>query len=688
MLKPATMAKVVLVGLKSDQDAVLSLLHDLKAMQVEPVSAEVLKHFTTERTGEVHRALSDELLRFKTLVGILPPGPIAEPAHFQDIPSLLAAARAITIDATLKDRAKALDALLTDRRTAQEELEVVKAHRYFPEDLGLLTAKSVLSYLGEGPTEKVGPFLPELKALSPDVYLLTHEEGKLTRFVVAVPRANAEGFGRLAQKHALKLTPVPPLAGTPEGVIPALESRLKGIDDRIVKLKAELAELGTTWRPKLLPILEQLEVEARKTDIVGRLGGLRSVFAVEGWVPERELPRLRQELERVTAGRTHVEVRPDQHGAPTLLDNPKGWKPFEFFIRFYSLPQSGEIDPTFIFTLVFPVFFGLMLGDVGYGVFILIVCLWLIWRVGNPKAGPTLVPKALVGFLSMIMPPPAMKKLAKCLIPGCLIAIVFGVFFDSYFGFTLSQFTHGALSMPASLTFSPVVELSKLLLYSGFVGLFMVTAGLLFGILNAFHHHNTKHMVAKVGWIMVAWGITFVGLTLIHNGATEHLGALSPAGSPIVGVYLALIFVGIPLIALGEGGQALIELPGIVSHILSYTRLVGILLASVILALVIDKIADGMIYGGGSSPGVALGYLVFGLVILVGGQMFNIVLGVFEPGIQGARLIYVEHFSKFYQGNGQSFAPFGGSRRYTRPQHAASPPDGVDAAFSPPVRAP
>jgi V/A-type H+/Na+-transporting ATPase subunit I len=107
-----------------------------------------------------------------------------------------------------------------------------------------------------------------------------------------------------------------------------------------------------------------------------------------------------------------------------------------------------------------------------------------------------------------------------------------------------------------------------------------------------------------------------------------------------------------------NGAMSIIE---VISHILSYTRLVGILLASIILALVINTIGGGLV-GGGAVVGI-----VGGLVIIVVGQSFNVILGVFEPGIQGARLIFVEYFSKFYHGNGKPFRPFGGRRTHTEP---------------------
>jgi len=108
--------------------------------------------------------------------------------------------------------------------------------------------------------------------------------------------------------------------------------------------------------------------------------------------------------------------------------------------------------------------------------------------------------------------------------------------------------------------------------------------------------------------------------------------------------------------------MAFMEVATIISHILSYTRLIGILLASVILAHTIDYIFL-------KSINIGLPLAALGIMILFIGHLFNIIIGVFEPGIQGARLVYVEYFSKFYRGNGRKFSPFGSLRRFTEEQY-------------------
>jgi len=195
--------------------------------------------------------------------------------------------------------------------------------------------------------------------------------------------------------------------------------------------------------------------------------------------------------------------------------------------------------------------------------------------------------------------------------------------------------------------------LKKLLLVSGYVGLGMVTLGFVLGIVDAYWERKPRHILGKVGWLSVVWGIALLGLDLLHQKP------LNPATNPLVGGYIGMIVLGVALVVVGEGGQAVIELPSLISHVLSYTRLVGILLSSVILAEVINTVFLGTLFGGVAS-------VVYGVVILVFGQAFNFVLGLFEPGIQGARLLYVEFFSKFYRGNGRPFRPFGGRRVYTQ----------------------
>jgi V/A-type H+-transporting ATPase subunit I len=198
----------------------------------------------------------------------------------------------------------------------------------------------------------------------------------------------------------------------------------------------------------------------------------------------------------------------------------------------------------------------------------------------------------------------------------------------------------------------------KLLLFTGYIGLGMVSFGLVLGFINEYYRRHRAGMVSRIGWILVSWGFAILGLALIH-----HDLAFNFSTSPQTPISIAMIIAGVGTVIATEKATGAIEVLSIISHILSYTRILGILLASVILSEVIDLI---FMKGVEKSPLLA----IVGIIILVLGQLFNLVIAIFEPGIQGARLLYVEFFSKFYKGNGHYFHPFSSRRNHTIPSYS------------------
>ena len=247
-----------------------------------------------------------------------------------------------------------------------------------------------------------------------------------------------------------------------------------------------------------------------------------------------------------------------------------------------------------------------------------------------------------------------MRSLAWTLLPSSAIAIGLGLVYNQVFGFHLPFYT--ALA-------DPVRDVGTLLVIAGFIGLAMVTIGFLLGALKAYFRHHYREMGVRASGIVFAWGISLAGLSVIHaHGINFGLASFD--------ALVAVAVAGLVGMLAFEGVQGMMGVIEVVSHVLSYTRLVGILLAGVILATVIDTQSQALIFNG-----TYLG-VIPGLIILIFGQLFNLVLAVFEPGIQGARLIFVEHFSKFYEGNGRAFAPLASTRHYTTPVHGDVPAAG------------
>ena len=648
VLRPVPMVKLGFLGLREDEERHLTPLHDLRVAQIEPLRPEAMAELAPERGPDTLRHIADETLRFRGLMAALPRLPVRQPQQFDSVADILEAARRVTIDAEVGELTREDDRLQTEKKAATDTAALLRRLDFYHDRLEYLHSSNFLTFFGEVPTEG----LPALEGALPPTadarFLRGPPAGKeeKARFVVVSRLSGADVLSRAAQESGARLTAIPPLDRTPPEELAELEARLRQIDARRAEIHERLDAIAREWYPTVAAIDEALEIENRKSEVLQKLGASRSAFALESWVPARDAERLKTVVSRAVNGRVFFYDVPTHEEPPTMMGNPMGVRRFEFFIRFYSLPQATEWDPTLVFSIVFPLFFGLMLGDWGYGLTILLISLWMIR--GFP--GARHLPRSGRNFVKMIMGPKGMQQIAYAILPGCALAIGLGFYWDEFFGYHLLSRVVGYRTPMDLMTPHSV---SSLLVFAGYIGLGMVVFGFLLGALKDYFHHHRRGALGKSGGVLLAFGIAFLGLAVIHKQD-------SLAGNPFFDLYLALVIVGVLLLLAGEGIQmGMMGLIEVVSHILSYTRLVGILLASVILAYVINLIAGGLIIGG------AIVGIVAGVVIILIGQSFNVILGVFEPGIQGARLIFVEYFSKFYTGNGRPFRAFGGTRTHT-----------------------
>ncbi|MCI4357491.1 MAG: hypothetical protein L3J95_03870 [Thermoplasmata archaeon] len=661
VLRPVRMAKIGFLGLKEDRDTILTVLHDLRIAQVEPVSPDVLAQMLPDRGSELQRRVGDEALRFRGLKSALPPLGRTPPRQFASLEEVLLLAQSVPIDAEVTTLKREDDQLQTLEKSLDDTFDLLGRMAFYPDRLELLHARSIVTLFGEGRTEAVDGWRARLP---PELLsqFLDGVRGRTASFLVTVRPADTDLITRTAQAASVQLRPVPALAGT------AAEERVENRHRRseCVARREQIAErlgaISRDWFPVVASVDEALAVEARKFDLYPKMASGRAAFAVEAWVPERDVDRLARAVDQAAGGRTFLYRSASAQDPPTLMDNPPGFRWFEFFIRFYSIPNAKEWDPTLVFALVFPVFFGFMIGDWGYGLVILLISVWMI--AGFPGGGK--LPASIRGFIKTIMGPSTLRQLALCLVPGAVIALAWGLYLDSFFGYGVLNALVGYVPRVR-----PNTNLGQLLLLAGFIGLGMVTLGFAFGALKEYFHHHYRGAVGKSGGIVFAWGVTFFGLGVLRHITTPTLSNPS----------FYLLVAGAILFVAGEGLQngplGLIE---VVSHVLSYTRLVGILLASVILAVLINSVAVAEFHSG--AVGVAIG-----VAVLVIGQGFNVVLAVFEPTIQGMRLMFVEYFSKFYEGGGRPFQPFGADRTHTLPYRSPSPPPptGAPAPVGPPA---
>lgn len=665
ILKPVPMVRVAIIGLKKFRQQILTILHEMNVIHLEPLSKTTESFLARERESEFHNEISDQLLRIKGLLGSLPPTKIVGKSGFLSLNELISTLKSLDIDSKIASLEREKDNLTTQKREAENNIKLVEEFSFFHEDFDILNLSFARSYFGRVASDKFPEFKKELQSESLDIIIYPKEADKITHFVlITTPTFRSASLASAVNSHNVHLEAVPKLKGKPEIIIQNQKNITNTLSSKLNQINNQMTEISRMHYKYLKGAEEQLEIENRKLEIIDHLGVTEDAFALEGWVPKPKIENLKTAFKKHTEG-TILSDLESKENPPTLLATPKKMKVYESFIRFYSLPSGKEFDPTVMFALIFPFFYGMMIGDVGYGIVILLVSKWVIRRVEGGKRNFTIMPKFLRNFAKTILRPTQMVKLAKAIIPGCIFTIILGFCFNLYFGFHLNQYlfsflneTFGFSLPPDGALLDPISTfgLRKLLLISGYIGLGMVSFGLVLGILNALREGQKKHAIGKIGWLAFGWGISLLGLALIGHQN------INPTGSMTGAVYFALILGGLGLMFYGEGVRAMMELPSIISHILSYTRIVGIMLASIILADVIDHIFLRTV----DNP---LPHVILGISIFFIGHIFNIVLGVFEPGIQGARLIYVEFFSKFYHGNGKPYKPFGRKRKFTFDQY-------------------
>lgn len=395
------------------------------------------------------------------------------------------------------------------------------------------------------------------------------------------------------------------------------ESRIRA-QDEIARIDAELLALANTWYQELVVIKRQLET------VHGQLGAYRNfglseyTFVIMGWIPKKYLNATRKMLGEAFSGRVIVNELPvtetDMENAPVFYDNPSWVKPFEFIMQLVAPPRYREVDPSPILAIFFPLFFGIMVGDIGYGLVILAFALVIRHRY------------QAIAFA---------KNLADILIISSIPTIIFGYLFGEFFG-DLGE-TMGWIEPVQFLgiTWNRVDAMIPMLIVAITIGVIHVFLGLVIGIRNAIITKKRKHLYEKSGMLMM---ITALIVLVAMLAGFVPAFAIYPA--------VILIVVALPLILMGAGVFGTIEVMSTVGNILSYARLMAIGMASVILAMVANRLSG------------AFEYAIIGIIVALMLHALNVVLAMFSPSIHAVRLHLVEFFSKFYEGGGMPYKPF------------------------------
>jgi V/A-type H+-transporting ATPase subunit I len=518
--------------------------------------------------------------------------------------------------------------------------------------------------------KKITTELPHLT----DEYELFFSETAEKVIALFITKAHAEEAGKLLAESGFTEVKLPEGKGLPKQYIEKWLQQKQELSEKLDQTNNRLLEYRKRYAEFILASEEYLSIEVQKAEAPVRFATTAHSFIIDCWIPAHYLKKTKDMLEKEINGSLYLEDFPVGHGEepPTLLENPKPVRRFEFLLELYSLPNYRDVDPSIILSLIFPLFFGLMVGDVGFGILLILVGIIFMTKL-----------KSSEGF----------SNIGWYIIIAGAFSFLFGLFlFGDMFGMTFqtapaegmaahswSQILGVNIPIPSVIHKMETLGLTELLVLSILAGALHLGLGLILGFISE-RKHSKKHAVTKLGLLCVLVGLTILIFVMADWTWGQWLKPLrTTAVAPLLwgsvipvlkaGIFLGQLLIpyvtivlgvlGIIIILVSTGGFGLIEVLEVTSHLISYTRLAAICVAKGAMAFAFNVIGFGMILSGNIIIGV------IGIVLLIFMQLIVFALGSLSSGIQAVRLHYVEFLMKFYKGDGVKFIPFHYRRKFT-----------------------
>jgi V/A-type H+-transporting ATPase subunit I len=559
---------------------------------------------------------------------------------------------------TLKEEIERLDASLSGLKENDDQLKHLKKMLSNMECVGadllvIEKLKLISVTFASVPFKNFEPFLTAIADLPLYVNQCHLSQEEYFACLIA-PIKHKDEVERILRTYHAEIFHMPP--DLPQNIHDAgkeVDNCLKENHAKEKEVSAKIQDIGeenkdklASWKESTENILALLNAE-KKILQSGRLA------TVKGFVPQSKFQELTRTVNANMEGKALIlENEPASEGdPPTKFKHGRFVKPFEEITKLYGLPKYDEVDPTPLMAITFPIIFGLMFGDIGHG---------LVLLVGGLTVGLLIKGNQSLKNVCWIM--------AACGIGAIAAGAVFGEFFGQEINQVFGQEIYTPLFSPFQ---NPQVNILTFLIFALFVGIVQITSGIVLEMANFAVKRNYVDALLtsapKIGFYL--GGVWLVATYQLNFGAWMA-GPIPPILAPVIP--FIILVAGKPLYLtiakpqvkhlsehaeqdtltgrLFEGGDFFTRL---LSNTISYSRILALLMAHWALLLVTYTVA-GLVAPEGSG---AIGLILAGIIIVFG----NIaVLGLegLVVFIHTLRLHFYEWFSKFYAGTGIEFSPF------------------------------
>ena len=619
-----------LLGMESEREALLKTMQDLECVEISHIdgSEEALKTglakpddralLNAQEESRAYRAALAALDRFAPeKKGLFRKRQgVSRASFFDEENERQARAAAEAIDADMRRLGE-----IESERTKNEALRASLAP-WLAVDAPLDSTDGVLSLL----FGTVGATVTDdaLRALSDSLSgLLTWQQASsdktLRYLLIACHKSVKEQALSALRELGFSTVSFRGLCGTAEENDKKLEAALAALESERREIERRVEGFGGN-RETLLEASDRAAILLRREEAKSRLVETDKVFLLEGWLPADCCTALEKALEPFTCAVETREPAEDEYPqVPVQLRNNKLTRPLNMVTEMYSLPAYGTLDPNPLMAPFFILFYGIMMADMGYGILMMIASVII---------GKKYRPKGTSGELFSL--------LGLCGLSTFIMGAMTGGFFGDFLTQLVAIVSPGTVFALPKL-FDPLDDLTMILIGSMALGVVQIITGMAISLIEK----CKRKKFLDAFFEEITWWIVFLGIAL----------AVLKKGTAVLYLGCALVLLG-PIVQ-GKGwgkltgvfGSIYNHVTGYFGDILSYTRLMALMLAGSVIAQVFNMLA--------AMPGNVIAFLIISML----GNAMNFGLNLLGCYVHDLRLQCLEFFNKFYVDGGKPFRP-------------------------------